>query len=429
MAAVLVLLAGGANALAVNNTVWTVRKASSNGVCSPSATTCNTISAAVSAALSGDIIVVGPGKYHEYVTISTDSLSLFGAQAGKDAREGRDDPTKETIVDASTTGNPAFVITVPFVVIDGFTIQNGGGSFPAGIFSGGTGSDSVSGLQVVNNIIKDNGVGVFLLYTLGNVVERNLIKDNNNPGTGTGAGYGVIAGISFASSINDNEFCGNQAAAIAIDIAEFDVITNNTSENDGSFAIFVDTEGGVFKHNQGRNFGAKGVLPVSLNDTPVDADAAVDIGYGNQVLEVSDNDLEEGDGAVSNGIAFTPIFGTSGDSEGVVIKDNTIKGFKCNGIVAEAASGQGMTRYSSLVANEIKENGQYGINIEAATTSNTNISFFDNEAARNGVLDCNDDSVASGPSGYTLGTHDTWFNDIGKSSFPTGICTARGWEH
>jgi parallel beta-helix repeat protein len=443
MAAVLVLLAAGANALAVNNTVWTVSKASSNLTCSaPSHTTCNTISAAVSAALSGDIIVVGPGKYNESVTISTDSLSLFGAQAGRDprgcrdghdkesdARQCRDGHDNESIVDAGTTGNPAFSITVPYVVIDGFTIENGGGSFPAGIFMVGSDLESVSGLQVVNNIIKDNGVGVFLLYTLGNVVERNLIKDNNNPGTGTGAGYGVIAGISFASSINDNEFCGNQAAAITIDIAEFDVITNNTSENDGSFAIFVDTEGGVFKHNQGRNFGAKGVLPVSLNDTPVNADAAVDIGYGNQILEISDNDLEEGEGTISNGIAFTTIFGTSQDSEGVVIKDNTIKGFKCNGVVAEAASGQGMTRYSSLVANEIKENGQYGINIQAATTSNTNISFFDNEAVGNGVLDCNDDSVASGPSGYTLGTHDTWFNDIGKSSYPTGICTARGWEH
>jgi len=239
----------------------------------------------------------------------------------------------------------------------------------------------------------------------------------------------VVAGFAVASAINDNEFCGNQAAALAFFITEFDVVTNNTSDNDGSFAIFLITEGSLFKHNRGRNFGAKGVLPVDVNDASVDADAAVDIGFDNQVLEISDNDLEEGEGTISNGIAFTPIFGTSEDSEGVVIKDNRIKGFKCNGIVAEAASGQGMTRYSSLVANEIKENGQYGINIEAATTSNTNISFFENEAVGNGVLDCNDDSVASGPSGYTLGTHDTWFNDIGNLSYPKGLCTARGWEH
>ena len=61
-AALVVLLAGGANALAITTyTVWSVSKASLNATCSSGATTCNTIGSAASAALPFDTILVGPG--------------------------------------------------------------------------------------------------------------------------------------------------------------------------------------------------------------------------------------------------------------------------------------------------------------------------------------------------------------------------------
>lgn len=447
LAAVLTLLAGGMNALAVNNNVWTVSKTSSNNTCqlTPTlVTTCNNISSAVSAASSGDIIVVGPGTYNESVIISTDSLSIFGAQAGKDARGGRDDPGRESIVDGSGTGNPTFTIaaTAPYVVIDGFTIRGGTGTQYAGgiVLQNIPGPSEIVGVQVVNNIIEDNAGGVASFAASGILVERNLIKDNNAEAE-FDSGCGVIAfGGDGGIGINDNKFEDNRAAAVCVFAVMLGTttITNNTSESDGSLAVFLASQGCLFKHNRGKNFGANGVLPVNiawplLFFPSAEADAAIDIGWGNQILEISDNDLEEGRGSISNGVAFTTVFfGPSfygyTDSEGVIIKDNRIKGFKQDGIVAESASGTGMTRYSSLVANEIKDNGQYGIDIEAATTYNTNISFFENHVVGNGVLDCNDNSAASGPSGYTLGTHDTWFYDIGNSSYPVGICTSRGWH-
>ena len=100
LAALLVLVVGGANALA--NTVWTVSKTSTNATCSAGKTTCNTIGAAVSAASGYDVIVVGPGTYTDEVTISgKDGLVLYGAQAGNDARVERWDTSKESIVDAT----------------------------------------------------------------------------------------------------------------------------------------------------------------------------------------------------------------------------------------------------------------------------------------------------------------------------------------
>ena len=445
LAAVFVLLAGGANALAVNNNVWTVSKSSSNNTCqlTPTlVTTCNNITSAVNAALSGDIIVVGPGQYNESVTIPStkDSLSLFGAQAGRDAREDRHDLTKESIVDAGGTAN-AFTIDAPYVVIDGFTIRDG----EAGIYMNGGSFGSVSGLQVMNNIIKGNAMGVELFDTAGVVVEHNRIEDNNlSAFTGT-TGYGVFGVSNFGTSINDNAFCGNKATAIGVVFTWSDVITRNTSDNDGSFAVFLYTDSNlideflgasVFSHNSGRNFGAKGSLPVDLDTGPVNADAAVDIGPGNQLLEISDNDLEEGKGSIANGIAFTPVFGSSADSEGVVIKNNSIKGFTGSGIVAEAdttvSPPLGMARYCSIVGNDVDANGVYGINVEYAKPYNSNISFFDNEAEGNNTLDCRDMSVASGPSGYTLETHDTWFNNIGNFSYPntpTSLCTPESHHH
>ena len=355
MAAAFLLLAGGANA--ANLTVRCVPKHTLNSSCST--TDYPTISAAVGAAASGDIIMVGPGTYHEYVTISTDSLSLFGAQAGRDAREDRDDPRKESIVNSTGTGYPAITINAPDVVIDGFTIQGGtaGSPYPAGILTPGG-----QGTQVLNNIIEANSTGVFILGNTGFIVERNLIR-NNNAGAGPPVGCGVVALGSTFLSISDNEFAGNRAAAISMVGSVFSTITNNTSENDGSFAVFLATVGNLFGHNRGRNFGAKGVLPLSVPSVPsTDADAAVDIGLGNQLLEVSYNELEEGEGSTSHGIAFTAVFGSSADSEGVAVKDNKVSGFKENGIVAETdttvSPTTGMTRYSSIVGNEVYDNRQ-----------------------------------------------------------------------
>jgi parallel beta-helix repeat protein len=428
VAAVLVLLVGGANALAVNNNVWTVSKSSSNSTCQLTPTpvlTCNNITSAVGKALSGDIILVGPGTYNESVTINTDSLSIFGAQHGRDARQDRHNPNDESIVDATGTGGAGFYVDdVPFVVIDGFTIRGSTGSpYPAGVIQAGVKGGVLTGAQVLNNIIEDNGIGVVLFYTEGSVVEGNLIKNNN----AEDEGYGVVDLLGVAVAINDNEFSNNQAAAVTLLLTLYDIVDNNTSNTDGSLVVLLGTLGGLIRHNRGKNFGAEGCLPVDMSSAAI-ADAAIDIGEATKLVEISDNDLEEGRGSISNGIAFTTIYGTTKLAQGVVIKNNTIKGFKQDGIVAESASGTGIALYSSIVGNDVRDNGRYGINIEAATTNNTNISLFENVVTGSGVLDCNDLSVASGPSGYTLGTHDTWYYDIGKSSFPVGICSQGMWH-
>jgi parallel beta-helix repeat protein len=429
MAAVFVVLAGGANALATNPyTVWTVSKTSSITSCAyPSPTTCNTIGAAIAAASPYDTILVGPGKYNESVSI-TIPLTLLGAQAGNDAREDRHDPAKESIVDGSTTGKQAIIATGAFVIIDGFTIQGGIAAtsppIPAGIFVAG------GNMQIINNIIQNNSMGICVEGGDNMVIERNLFR-NNNSGTGIYLGYGIFARTFANSLIGDNEFTGNLAAALYVLGGVNATIANNTSDKDGSFVVFVAGVQNLFKHNQGKNFGANGVKPVFVptGPTTTNADAAVDIALGNILSVISDNDLEEGESPISNGIAFTTALG-DGSSEVVTVQNNKVRRFPRNGIVAEADSttGAGTLATSSIVGNEIRDNGNDGILIQEATNGpNVQNWLFDNQAEGNHLYDCEDDTRLPGPLG-TLGTNNYWFHNIGDSSSPTGIC-APGRSH
>ena len=373
MAAVLVLLAGGANAGAPPPiTVRCVPNVSINPGC---VVAYSTISLAVTNALSGDAIFVGPGTYNESVTISTPGLSLFGAQAGNDARLDRHGA--ESIVNGM--GSPAFIVSADYVVIDGFTVTGGtataANAYPGGILVGST-SAAIQWAQVLNNVIEENGTGVYLGKANSPLVEHNLLR-NNNTGAGMWVGLGIVSnGVTFPV-INENELTGNKMAAIFVGGGGNAVVTNNTSENDGSFVLYASTNQCLFSHNRGKNFGHKGVLPIVVNSTPYYADAAVDVGPNNSYLVISDNDLENGEAPISNGIAFTTAFASSPlgttPSYNVFVKNNEIKGFPENGIVAEQQSGTGTLLYSFIGGNKVRDNGSDGIIIEGAGVNNHNI--------------------------------------------------------
>jgi len=434
LVAVLGLLAGGANALA--NTVWCVPSATLNPACT-ALTTKPHIQVAVTAAASGDVIVVGPGTYNESVNIPSTktNLTLQGAQAGRDAREGRHDSARESIVDATGQssgpgGGAAFYVAAKNVVIDGFTIQ------------GGTGGDTASGIYVtpgvfptgiLNNIIQNNAVGVFLDTAFLVLVKHNLFETNNAGEAGSSesifaglAGFGVaVNGDDVGTAIVENAFEGNLAAAIDVDDGQFMAITGNTSKNDGSFAVFMGGGLSFISHNQGRDFGAKGLLGIANIPLPSYPDAA--ILAASTALVINDNDLEEGKTPNYHGIAFTTYFEPhAGPSELCQVANNKIRGFTGNGIVAEASSGTGELVQSQITGNIVVDNGNDGILIEAATLFNANNLLMDNRAEGNGTYDCEDDTIGSAfapPVSGTLGTANTWSHDIGISNSPAGLCT------
>jgi hypothetical protein len=443
MAAVLVLLAGGANALGF--AAYTVRCVPSHTINSScTATDYLTIQAAVNAANSGDTILVAPGTYHETVTIdetghSRDHLSLLGAQAGNDARADRHDSTKESIVDATGKGNSAIIVEVLAVVIDGFTVQGGTQGNATGIDLKGTCSTNTTpanGGIVVNNILTNNATGVSLnsegcgtantwpppagAFLVGALVEHNLFKNNNAGPPSSGPGNGVYTtGVQHAI-ITENAFYGNKTSALGMNNADDVTIMNNTSEKDGSFVIFTGTTNAVFSNNRGEDFGAKGVLPGA-------GDAAVAIGPGNQYLVISDNCLEEGKAPISNGIAFTSIFGPGTPNTNIYVKNNRIKCFPGTGILAEVTEfvpalpppTLGTLTNSLILGNEVEDNGLDGIYLDGAVPFNAGNQLFDNEAEGNHRFDCHDDTTGPG----TANTANTWFHNTGNLMYPTGLCT------
>src|SRR5205807_5513013 len=112
-------------------------------------------------------------------TITQDDLSVFGAQAGNDARKGRGDAKKESVVNAPNLSR-AFIVNGDRVILDGFTIQ--GAVNQAAILGNG------NGFKLFNNILqKNSGESGAALFTQGKsnlTVRRNLFRDET---------YGVFA--------------------------------------------------------------------------------------------------------------------------------------------------------------------------------------------------------------------------------------------
>jgi hypothetical protein len=341
-------------------------------------------------------------------------------------------------VDATNQTTPgygaAFYVDASNVVIDGFTIQGG----TTGTAASGIWIDYYS-IQVLNNIIQNNAVGVYVYQTGDVLVEHNLFKTNNKGTAGsldsdiTGlAGFGIAAAVTMDGiAISQNEFTGNLAAAMYFYSATGGAVTENTSMKDASFAVFNNCYYTIFSHNQGQDFGAKQPLPV-ISTTP--ADAAIDVLYSNYQLQINDNVLEEGKTLGYNGIAFSTIIAPATTPPYVCdycqVSGNTITRFAGNGIVAEPTAVITATLdYSVISRNYVEDNDNDGILIGLASNNEFN-SLLDNKAHGNHVFDCADDTTGSPTTLIgTLATADTWANNSGSLNYPTGLCTSLGIPH
>jgi hypothetical protein len=133
-------------------------------------------------------------------------------------------------------------------------------------------------------------------------------------------------------------------------------------------------------------------------------------------MTISDNYLDEGERTISNGVAFTAVSGLGGNGVNftLTIKNNTIKRFPGNGIVAD----QNMLINSIIFGNEVEDNGLDGIYINGGL--NRGVFLFDNESEMNYRFDCHDDTTGSG----TANTGDYWSHNAGNLSQPSGLCTS-----
>jgi nitrous oxidase accessory protein NosD len=221
----------GARAEAASTLVVDLDGMASETACTDPDSAFMSINAAIVAASPGDTIIVCPGLYNEMVNIFRDNLKLRGAQAGIDARTRPTLPTDESVI--MNTCAPV-QITANNIVLDGFTVEGSAMTDPClntGIWTNPGFSGTQGGHTIINNIVQNNISGIELDSTCAasqTLVQFNLIRNNNNPGPGSGNGIQTNFGLCNAT-IDKNEFSGHTNASFLVVAPSSTLsVTNNT---------------------------------------------------------------------------------------------------------------------------------------------------------------------------------------------------------
>jgi VCBS repeat-containing protein len=158
-----------------------------------------TIQDALNAVAAGGSIYVYSGNYAQQLTISQ-AVSLFGFQAGNDARAARG---AESVIKANAVGDALVEVNAGLVTIDGFTVDGNGQAYRD------IRVNEVDGAHVVNNIITGAVRGVQYNGAAGGnsggLVQFNKIQSLTASGDGS---YGVVAFDSSYASVKDNTMTG-----------------------------------------------------------------------------------------------------------------------------------------------------------------------------------------------------------------------------
>ena len=340
----------------------------------------DTIQGAVDVAPSGATIWVCPGLYPETVTVQTPHLTINGANAGRDATtNGRGRESVVSHLDPKGTVQLlANDITWNGFTIRGFSgLKNGPGMYTSPAFSG---------YLIRDTIFQDNGLGL-RLGSSGedpSFVCRNRFVANNE--FNAGGGYGIFSDERTRQVlITYNRFEHHNGGAILFadkgPRTHQDVlIDHNKSVDDLSFATIFSSSRVRLTHNSARE---------RLVDDPEHAASAIFIGARNDQVLVYQNRVHSASG---NGIDVTPSAEPRQDKDDAAPTNVTVSKNK-----AEHAQLAGL-RMAKGTAH---------------------VSVTGNTALDNGEWDCLDESTGTG----TLGTGNTWQDNVGGTSDPRGLCS------
>src|SRR6185437_5573079 len=282
-----------------------------------------TIQAAVNAASAGNIITVDAGTYAEKVTVNK-AVTIEGAQVGVAGQSPNrtGNPATESVV-TGASGSTSFYVTASGVTIDGFTVEDAtnANNFGFGILIAG----GVSGTHIQNNIIQNNIAGIGLANGSGgqSVIQDNLIRNNNEPGPGSGTGIysdQFVAGGSLQNVlIQNNVISGNPNAGIGLSStdpthpASNILISGNTLDSNGRPISLYSTVSSSITGNT-----------ITNTTTPTDGGTSVGIGlFGNDTnINITNNLLA---GGTKYGVRIGNF--NTGANSNVTLNDNSISGF------------------------------------------------------------------------------------------------------
>lgn len=329
-------MGGGGLSLAVLGTshaaspVWVAPTGVGGGSCATP--DFNTISAAVAAASSGDVINVCPGTYAENVTIPV-TLTLNGANPGIDGSSARG---TESIV------NGSFNVTANNVTIDGFSVNGPVGS-SAIIMQG-----SNTGEVITNNIIDNEGYAVNF-RTSNTTISHNKIVHGLSAFSGVEANSNPGDNLTF----DHNTFSGRDAISADITvIGSSSPHTNNVSVTNNA-STSGTTLIAVFNTN---------IVTISGNTYVGDtSSSAIYIGGADSNVAVTDNNVS----LATTAVKVANFYG-DGVNSNVTITGNTLQ-TNTYGVYVTLPS---VTTANTVAAhqNSLTGNTLFGINNEATGT-------------------------------------------------------------
>jgi len=181
-----------------------------------------TIQEAINNANSGDTIFVHKGIYAENIVINK-SITLIG------------EDRESTIIDGKAIGN-VVSIKASNVTINGFTIRNSDPFVGCGIFI-----ESFGNIVVSNNNIKNNNIGIQILFSSRNQIYENIISANY---------IGIQLFYSSANTIYRNIISNNTDGIDAYYYSVGNIFYENAidSNNRGVYLSFY-SDSNVFYHN------------------------------------------------------------------------------------------------------------------------------------------------------------------------------------
>ena len=265
------------DSLAPGGTWYVDKTGDDSNDCLSASSACLTINAAVSKALTGGVIQIGPGIFEE---ISTSDLR-YGLYINNKVLTFRGTATggvPETILSGAHARTTVEVTGSAIVIFEDLIIQDGGGSSSPThglVIQGGTGT--TAGAELTNVIIRGNDDHGLLISGRAPVTLDNVQVLNN----------GEIGLLSYGPTnitIKNSTFSGNDGGAIRNDNLAKMVISDTTISDNGSSAI---TNTGDVSIERSTISGTTGVGIVIYNNgalTMVNSTVAANSGSGIELV-------------------------------------------------------------------------------------------------------------------------------------------------
>jgi len=191
-----------------------------------------TIQSAINASetLNGHRIFVKSGKYYEHVVVNK-AVSLVG------------ESQTATIIDGGNVGT-VLTVSADNVNVVGFTIRNSGLNFPPYGDDYGVLLNHCSWSNISHNLVMNNRIGIYLLYSRNNIIADNIVSSNHADGIWLYySGNNVLAGNRISNnSYNFGVFGG--------DFSDFNNTIDVSNSVEGKpIQYLIDVEDKIFDNS------------------------------------------------------------------------------------------------------------------------------------------------------------------------------------